>query len=200
MAMLIPIAHDFICPWCYLGLLQAEDLERQYGVEFEWRSYEILPEGMEYPQRKQTEEPPDKPSVPTRFQLACAAQGVQWPTNRGPSGIRSHKAHEAVEFIRTEQNPSDFVADIYRAYYEQAADIDNADVVLEIAKAHTKNLDELRSAIETKRYADKIVAFDEPSYETGIYNVPTFYIAGERYAEQPYVALEKAVKDALVPA
>lgn len=51
----------------------------------------------------------------------------------------------------------------------------------------------MRASIETEQFADRIVGFDAPAYKTGIFNVPTFIIAGERYAEQPYLVLEKAV-------
>ena len=196
--MIIRLAHDFACPWCWIGLLQANDLRREFGVQFDWRGYEIFPEDMPWPEKKFLTEPPNKPKTPTRFQLAVAAQRIQWPTNRGPAEIRSHKAHEAVEFIKTETEPDDFIEAVYRAYYEQAADIDNIDVLATIAKPYTKNIDDLIKAIETKRFKDNIIAFDEPSYATGIYNVPTFIIAGERYAEQPYTALEKAMRQALV--
>jgi hypothetical protein len=55
-------------------------------------------------------------------------------------------------------------------------------------------------AIKERRFEDKIIAFDEPSYATGVYNVPTFYIGGERYAEQPYGVLQQAMRKLVVPA
>jgi len=197
--MIVPIAHDFACPWCWIGLFQAKDLKRQFDVQFEWRAYEIFPEEMAFGEYKPSSDPPNKPKTPSRFQLAIAAQRMTSPTNRGPANIRSHKAHEAVEFINVKTRQTDeFVEAIYRAYYEQAADIDNVDVLVDIARPFTKEVDALTEAIKSKRFKSEIIAFDEPAYATGIYNVPTFRIGGELYAEQPYTVLEKAMQNAMV--
>jgi hypothetical protein len=44
------------------------------------------------------------------------------------------------------------------------------------------------------------VGFDDPAYASGVYNVPTFFIGEERYAEQPLTVLKKAVRGALARA
>ena len=35
--------------------------------------------------------------------------------------------------------------------------------------------------------------FDDDAYNSGIYNVPTYFVGDERLAEQPYVVLRDAV-------
>lgn len=56
--------------------------------------------------------------------------------------------------------------------------------------------EEMRKSIESEAFAERIGQFDVPAYKAGVFNVPTFYIDGERYAEQPYRVLEKAVAEA----
>src|SRR5579885_3466782 len=193
--MVIPVAHDFSCPWCWIALFQVKQLKEEFGVEIEWLPYELYPEGLEYKSSTPVEEPPNKPPVPTRLQLAYAAQGMERPTKKRPWPMRTHRIHEAVEFAKTENpRPDDFVEVIYRAYYEDAADIDDIEVITELAKPFVKDIDGMLLAIQQKRFAAKIIGFDQPSYDSGVYNVPTFYIGGERYAEQPYIVLQNAMK------
>jgi riboflavin biosynthesis pyrimidine reductase len=65
-----------------------------------------------------------------------------------------------------------------------------------MAKAHGLNATKLAEAVESVAYKDSVIGFDAPAYKSGVFNVPTFYIGGERYAEQPYVVLLDAVKAA----
>ena len=37
MSLIIPVAHDFICPWCWVGLLQVNRLKEEFPVDFEVR-------------------------------------------------------------------------------------------------------------------------------------------------------------------
>jgi 2-hydroxychromene-2-carboxylate isomerase len=39
---------------------------------------------------------------------------------------------------------------------------------------------DLRAAISQRKFADRLVNFDDDAYAAGIYNVPTFIIGGER--------------------
>ena len=114
--MIIPVAHDFICPWCWIGISQARRLQQEFGVQIEWLAYELLPETMEWP------EPPPKPVVetertktPNRIELAYAAEGMEPPTADRPKRMRSHYAHEAAEFATNdpEPDPSELWTDVY---------------------------------------------------------------------------------------
>ena len=198
--MIIPVAHDYSCPWCWIGLFQAERLRAEFGVTFDWLGYEIFPEGLEYIASPKAEEPPDKPPVPTRLQLAYAAQGMDRPTVTRPWPMNTHAAHEATEFAKTEGRADELVGALYHAHYEEGANLEDVDVLVAIAKPILSDMDGMLKAIYEKRYKDKIVGFDEGAYRTGIYNVPTFYIGGERYAEQPYVVLQRAMQKAMVSA
>ena len=196
--MIIPVAHDYSCPWCWIGLLQADQLRAEFGVEFDWLAYELYPEELELGTWTHPEEPPDKPPVPTRMELAYAAQGIERPTNKGPYPMRTHKVHEATEYAKATGGVDELVSAFYHGYYEQAADLDDIDVLANLARPIVSSLDEMLLAVSQKRYKANIIGFDEGAYRSGVYNVPTFYIGGERYAEQPYVVLQRAMKKAVM--
>ena len=43
----ITLFHDFLCPWCWIGLFQAKKLTEAFGVTFDWRGAELFPPAME---------------------------------------------------------------------------------------------------------------------------------------------------------
>jgi predicted DsbA family dithiol-disulfide isomerase len=197
--MIIPVAHDFTCPWCWIGWSQAQRLKQEFGVEFDWLSYELMPESLEWP------EPIERPTVttnrpptPSRLDLAFAAEGIPKPTVKRPERMRIHQAMESVELAKELGFHHDWVGHLYRAYWLEGKEIDRKDILLELGREWFPDLGRLEEVVDTRQFADRIVGFDEPAYASGVYNVPTFFIGGERYAEQPYVVLRDAVAASIV--
>ncbi len=196
MALTIPIAHDFICPWCWVGFFQAKRLREEFGAEIEWRGYELFPDALEWPAPSPTPEPPaNKPSVPSRLDFILVADEIELPKRARPPKMRTHNAHEALEHAKTEGKADAFAERLYRAYWEGGREINKPEVLRELAQG-LLDVEAMAKAVEERSYAANIVGFDDDAYAAGVYNVPTFWIGGERYAEQPYVVLKKAVQEA----
>ena len=74
MALTIPVAHDFICPWCWVGLFQAKRLQSEFGAQIEWRGYELFPDELAWPDYPAAKpKPGNRPDTPSRFDLMLAA-------------------------------------------------------------------------------------------------------------------------------
>jgi len=195
----IPVAHDFICPWCWVGILQAKRLEEEFGVTIEWLGYELFPEELEWPDYPAAAEPPaNKPPVLSRFEFLLAADDIEMPTAVRPRKMRTYNAHQAVEYAKTEGVANELVEVFYRAYWERGEEINDVTVITRLAEGVVKDTAALVEAIQAKKFKDKVVGFDDDAYASGVYNVPTFYIGEKRYAEQPYSALRKAIKETQV--
>ncbi|MCH8978800.1 MAG: dihydrofolate reductase family protein [Armatimonadetes bacterium] len=195
MSLVVPVAHDFVCPWCWIGIRQARRLTADYGVQFEWLSYELLPEGLATPPKKEPGKvDPRRPYVPTRLVLAYAAEQMDVPTAQPSGPLSTHPAHEAVEFARTKGVHAALVERIYDAYWLEGRRIDSIDVLQELASGIVPDLRGMADAVRTKRFADRIVPFDEPAYDTGVFYVPTYFIGAELFPEQTYAAIEAAVR------
>ena len=89
--MTIPIAHDFICPWCWVGFLQAKKLQEQFKVDIDWRGYELWPESLEWPEPGEPalEPPANKPKTPSRLEFICYADGLEMPHVDRPKRMRT---------------------------------------------------------------------------------------------------------------
>ena len=198
MSICITIAHDFVCPWCWIGHKQAQKLQKEFGVEIDWRGYQLFPDELEWPEPSApTPENPDRPKVPNRLDLMLMLEGLTYPSNKFVGRMRTHKAHEAVEFAKTVGKADEMIEALYDAYWLNGIEIDKIEHLTEVVRAVLGDPTECMQAVANKQFAAEIVGFDDPAYAKGVYNVPTFWIDGKRYAEQPYFVLSAAVKEML---
>lgn len=194
MSQVLTIAHDFTCPWCWIALHQARQLQKEFGVSIDWRGYELWPEELGWPEPSAPKpEQLNRPKTPTRIELAYAAQGMAPPTAERPKRMRIHNALEAAEYAREEGKQDAFVEAIYRALYERGERVGDMEALERLAEGVLSDVPQMVRAVEERRFADRIVLFDDPAYAAGVYYVPTFFIGEERLAEQPFVALRAAM-------
>lgn len=199
MSLVIPVAHDPTCPWCWIGLSQVRRLRQEFDVEFEWLGYELYPEGLDWSDDTPPEPlPPNKPPIPSRLQLALAAEGIKLPSAKRPRQMRIHHALESIEYMKEQQAPVQaWVETVYEAYWMRGEAVGKIEVLCNLAAQNGFPCQDMEAALGSRTYADRIVKFDDDAYAAGVYNVPTFFIGERRYAEQPYVVLQRAVAGVL---
>lgn len=191
----VKVAHDYNCGWCWIGILQIERLQAEFGVEFELIPYELYPLEMEWPDAPPRPEPPaNRPPTLSRFQLACYASGMAPPVQKGPPKLRTHNCHLATEFAKQEGVHLEYARRLYDAYWVEGTDISQVEELCRLAKGLVSDIAGLRESVNQEVFADRITEFNTPAYESGVYNVPTFFIGGQRYAEQPYAVLAAALQ------
>ena len=89
---------------------------------------------------------------------------------------------------------------LFRAYFVEARDISNVDVLLEIAAKVGLPVDAAREVLEQRTFKDAVDADWKLSREYGITGVPTFVVG--RYGvvgAQRYAALAQLVREAAEP-
>lgn len=195
MALQIRVAHDFVCPWCWIGLNQVRRLQREFDVEIEWVGYELYPEELDFPEGDEAcpLPPPGKAPTPTRLDLAYAAEGMVPPRPDVAWPSRTHLAHEAVEYAKQFGCDDLLVGRLYEAFWIEGKRLDDQEVVRECVEGLVPDPDAMMAQIALRPFKHRIIGFDEPAHANGIYNVPTFCIGSEKLAEQPYTALRDAV-------
>lgn len=192
----ITVAHDIICPWCWIALHQVERLEAEFPVEVEWLGYELMPENLEWgPDSPDPEVDPRRAPTPSRLRLAYAAQGMEPPTAVRPRQMRSHNVLQALEHAKTTGEFKALNSRLYRALWEEGQEVNSLAVLRRLAEGTIADPDALIAQVEARAYTSKIVPFDDDAYAAGIFNVPTYMFGGRKLAEQPYVVLRKEVED-----
>ena len=197
MKLTIPVAHDFICPWCWVGILQAKRLELEFDIVFDWLGYELFPEELEWPDYAKSAVLPNTPQTLSRFEFLLNADGIEMPKVPRPKKMRTYNAHQAAEYAKSVGVGNQLIEEFYKALWLRGENINEIDTILKLAEGIVADLNALRVAVETKQFKDKVVGFDDEAYSKGVYNVPTFFIGSERYAEQPLSILRAAIKGEL---
>lgn len=174
-------------------------LTLEFDLEFDFLGYELFPEDMAWPEDSPALVKTNRPKTPSRFQLAADAEGVHYPKIDRPHQMRTHNAHEAVSYAKRQGVGWEMVSRLYEAYWLRGQDINSVEVILRLADGLIAEPEKLRKAIEGRSFAFEIVGFDDAAYASGVYNVPTYWIGGERYAEQTLRTLRLAIQDSLQP-
>jgi riboflavin biosynthesis pyrimidine reductase len=163
----------------------------EFGVDIDWWPYELYPDGLQEPYAPDPAPPPGKPLTPSRLTLAFAAASLE-PVRR--ERVSSSLAHQAAECAKESGCQDEYIDRVYHAYWKEHADISSPEVLTGLSVGLPIDLDDLRAALSDGRYFPRITRFDADAHENGVYNLPTFWIGGERFAEQPWGRLELALK------
>ncbi len=190
----ITVVSDFICPWCYVGLVEIERLEREWDVEVEWAPFfldpTIPPEG-----KQRTPQPPDAPKSP--LEERGERLGIDFRRGRTFTP-NTHRALEAAFWSRehgTDEQDRAFHHALFRAHFTDFADLSDIEVLVGLAASAGLPADDLRDSLETGRYRDLVDQGIEQSYAIGVSSIPTF-ILNDQYAvvgAQEYDVLERVM-------
>jgi predicted DsbA family dithiol-disulfide isomerase len=185
----LTVAHDVVCPWCWVAVRQAALLRAEFpSLELRWVGFELLPAGLAYTPHPKDPDADRKPRIPTRFELLLAADGLTLPKRNGPLS-NSRLALEGGEFAWEAGKQGAYLDALYHTYWEEDQDVSDKAVLTEVAEEAGLDVGEFISALEDRRYRDRIVEFDDPAHAAGIWNVPTWEFPEAWIAEQPYAVV-----------
>ncbi len=196
----VVIAHDYLCPWCWIGFFQARKLKQEFPqIRQSWRGFELLPEELG-PLPDYTPPPPDPNALPSRMELLAQAEGCPIPPGRTIGIVRTHFALEGAAYVQ-DKDPDRFDTyneAVYRAFWEHSEDISDLGVLGRLAESAGLNRPEFLEAVTTKAYYNQITRFDDDAYAADVTHVPTFLFRGERCAEAPYSTIRDLAQRYLI--
>jgi predicted DsbA family dithiol-disulfide isomerase len=169
-----------------------EKLKQAHDVEVIWHSYELRPIGSppipaEYLARIKATEP--------RL-IKTAREQYNVELNRGPMGIHSRAALIGAKYAEAVGKDSQYHDAVFRAYWQRANNIDDVDVLAEIAHSIGLERESFLAALQDERYAAQVDADIDEAYSYGLTGVPAL-IFGQRYlvsGAQPYEVLRQVVE------
>ena len=198
--LIVTIAHDYLCPWCWVGFFQAKRLKEEFPrIHQVWRGFELLPEELgPLPEFPTAPKDPDAP--PSRFELFSQAEGAPVPLGRTIGAVRTHFALEGAAYVQ-HKAPELFDAyneAVYRAFWERSEDISTLEVLGRLAESVGLAVADFLSAVSSNAYFEEIVRFDADAYAADVRHVPTFIFRGERCAEAPYATIRELAERHLI--
>ena len=194
MPQTIEIYADFICPWCYIGLDRLTRLAMERSMRLHWNPYLLRPNTPEGGVPLTSILPPDRLE---RAEAAVreAAQSAGLTLNRPRLVPNSRQAHEAGFLAEAKGLGDAYHRAVFSAYFAQARNIGDAEVLAEIGGEVGLARDEMLDTLHTGRYRTDVERATTDAFERGIRSVPNFIFAsGKRFSgAQPYEIFLKAV-------
>ena len=171
---------------------RVERLKQDYGVEIEWKSFEIrlgTPfEGIPRPQK-----PEEGNELSPSVKSLSDEVGLQM---KRPGFVASSRpALEAAEYAKEQSKFDQFHLAVFKAYWEEGKNIGLTSILRDIAEKCGLDGDELEHSLNEGRYAEEIDRQNEEARSLGINGIPA-YIVGHYLVEgaQPYQIFQRAIR------
>ena len=200
--LLIEIASDVVCPWCYIGKRRLEkaleSLKGEVDARIEWLPFQLNPgipsEGMaraDYRRQKFGSVEKGR-MLDARVAQEGAGEGIAFAFDRMQRTPNTIAAHKLIDLAQKQGKGNAVVDALFRAYFEEAKDIGDEAVLKEIAERAgvTGGADE--------KIQEEVKEKEERVRDLGISGVPTFIFNRESGLSGAYPPeqLAQAIREA----
>ena len=167
-------------------------MQADYGVEVEWRAFELHPETPPEGMRLPWADDPRYAAMAERLRQMAGEVGL--PMNPPTLISNSRPALEAAEYAREQGKHQAFHDAVFRAYFAEGQNIGDWAVLQELAEAVDLDGAAMREAVERGAYRAAVDAQVSEARRLGITGVPT-YILGNLavVGAQPYEVFQQAM-------
>jgi predicted DsbA family dithiol-disulfide isomerase len=200
--LLIEVASDVICPWCYIGKRRLEkaleSLKGEVEARIEWLPFQLNPDmppggvaRADYRRAKFGSVEKGR-ALDARVAQEGAGEGIAFAFDRMQRTPNTIAAHRLVDLAQ-KQGKGDAVVDaLFRAYFEEARDIGDSVVLDGIGR------DAGVSGWPAEADAKEVMEKEERVRDLGISGVPTFIFNKESGISGAYPPemLAQAIKEA----
>jgi predicted DsbA family dithiol-disulfide isomerase len=201
--LVIEIASDVICPWCYIGRRRLEKalslLEGEVKPDIRWLPFQLNPDmpsgGMaraEYRKAKfgSTER---ARQLDERVAAEGRGEGIAFAFDRIERTPNTSAAHQLIDLAQSQGKGQQVVERLFRAYFEEARDIGAPEVLNSIA------LGSGVSGWPGQANAKGVAKLEEDMRGLGISAVPTFIFERKLGVSgaHPPEALASAIREAI---
>ncbi len=157
--------------------MEVEKLQEKYDVDVRFAAYLLdpttPPEGK--PRKRYTQ--PDDP--PTDMELRAEAGGLKFTRGREWTS-NSHLALEAGEYASDHGKGIEFHRHVFKAYFEDLADISDVDLLVGIGKDVGLDPGDLKKTLDERANREAVDEIIQWSRNIGVTGVPTF-VFNEKY-------------------
>jgi len=176
--------------------VRIERLRKEHGVQIKWVHFPLHPDT---PQEGRSLEDLfagrgyDIPKMQAQMRARMEAEGLPYGTRT--MTYNSRLAQELGAWADSQPGGEAIHDALFRAYFVEARNIGDPEVLVEIAQSVGLPADEARAVLEQRSHKDAIDADWNKSRQYGVSGVPTFVAGGHGVVgAQPYEALEELVK------
>jgi predicted DsbA family dithiol-disulfide isomerase len=189
--IVLEVFTDFVCPWCYLATPRIEKLKRNFKIDVLWTYFPLHP---------------DTPTAGLSLKDLFAGRGIdiesahaRLKTLMDAEGLvfnaRTHTYNSRLAQELAKGFDSDALRDaLYKAYFEQARNLGEVNVLVDIAGSVGIEPEEARKVLTERTFKDAVDADWAKARRYGITGVPSFVAGNQKVVgAHPYEVLEKLV-------
>ncbi|KOS06913.1 disulfide bond formation protein DsbA [Flavobacterium akiainvivens] len=189
--MKIEIWSDIMCPFCYIGKRRFEQaLETFNGkdkVEIEWKSYLLSPEMVTDPTKNMHQFLAEHKGVSLEEATGmndyvtnmAAETGLTYNFDKAIPA-NSFNAHRMLHFAKEFGLQNEAEEALFKAYFTDGKNIDDAATLSEIAASVGLNTTELAEAMGSEAYFQDVVMDVQEAQNIGVRGVP-FFVFNRKY-------------------
>ncbi|MGD8327568.1 MAG: DsbA family oxidoreductase [Sphingomonadales bacterium] len=183
----IDVISDVVCPWCFVGKKRlAKAVEASpVDIELRYHPYDINP-GMSIEGRDRLEHYKKKfasldklASMTSALEKEAESLDIRFnfkEIKRVPNTI---DAHRLIRWSVNTDAQKQVVDALFSAYFEQAQDISDHDVLLDIAERNGMDRSIVKDLLLTDRDKDKVHQDIAHAARLGVQGVPTYIFVGK---------------------
>ena len=178
--------------------MRIERLKQEHGVQIKWVHFPLHPDT---PEEGRSLEDLfagrgfDIPQMQAQMRARMEAEGLPYGDRK--MTYNSRLAQELGAWADTQPGGEAIHDALFRAYFVDARDISDPEVLVEIAASVGLPGDQARDVIEKRTHQAAVDTDWDKSRQYGVTGVPTFVAGGHGVVgAQPYEALEQLVKQA----
>lgn len=184
----LDIMSDPICPWCYIGKTNLDRALEQipdHPFTIEWHPFQLNPtmpaDGMGRREYLEGKFGGKDGAVRAYAPIVQAAEAIGLKIDfegmkRTPNTMN---AHRLIHWAGIEQRQSFVVQRLFEAYFRDARDIGDVEVLADIADGCEMDAGVVTKLLASDADYDDLQKRDQHSREMGINSVPTFIIANQ---------------------
>ena len=192
--MKVEVWSDIMCPFCYIGKRHYESaldrFEGKNNVEIEWHSFQLDPT---IPKNISSKENvyqylADKKGISYEQSAKMHDRVIEMAKNAGLDYrfdkaivANSFDAHRLIQLAKTKGLGDAAEEKLFRAYFTEGKDFGDHATLVSIGKEIGLNEEEVKSALVSEAYAEKVEQDIQEAAEIGVQGVP-FFVFDRKYA------------------
>jgi predicted DsbA family dithiol-disulfide isomerase len=185
--MQLDVISDVICPWCFIGKRKLDAALTQvsdFQINLMWRPYQLdpttPPEGHDRKQQMIRKFGPDAGKQIFKNVLAAAeGTGINWNFDKITRTPNTLNAHRLIRWAASTGQQHQMAEALFCAYFEEALDIGDLDVLLDIGEAQGLERALLVDLFASDRDVEQTREDDAAARDWGVTGVPAFLAGGK---------------------
>ena len=190
--MQIEIWSDIMCPFCYIGKRKFEAALSQFegrdDVEIIWKSYQLSPDMVTDSCKNINQYLAEHKGISLQAAAHMKAYVTDMAAKEGLTYnfdktvvANSLKAHQFAHFAKLYGKQDEAEEKLFLAYFTEGKNMDDDDVLIQMAAELGLDTSALKLALENGIYAEQVIADIKEAEQIGVRGVP-FFVFDRKYA------------------